>query len=285
MYRRRRYEKRRMFATGGVVTPEKEELKEEPKEEVKQEVMQEVKEEPKKEEEKEQKEESKEPVKREVRVNKGKDISDNIKDLPSVDQAFYNRVKEDTIKSITIVRAPVDKKISSFLNTLSLGALKKAQKKLGYDSLFHLGIKVVTNKGTYLIDKRANVSIENFKSYPNGESLDVDLKDKEITIKELLNKTKSSMGSKFYSYNAANNNCQKFINAILSSNGLSNNETKKFILQNSEQIIGSLPSYTKSIADKITDFGSVTDKVLQKFGIKAFNEGGVIQVYDSDVED
>ena len=65
----------------------------------------------------------------------------------------------------------------------------------------------------------------------NSEILNVAI-GKTLTINEMLEKTKTKMGKKFFPYSAKDNNCQRFILSMLEGNNLANKSNKDFIKQN-----------------------------------------------------
>jgi hypothetical protein len=224
-------------------------------------------------------EEIQRPEKKERQLKpEGDEIKDNLTKLPAVSQRNYNNHKNEIITSLQLVRSPIDKAVHKILNTLSLGLLDKAVKKANYDELYHLGIKITTDKGKYLADKRQNVSFENYKMKDNEAQMNIPFnKGRNITIKQFMNKTLDRMGNDFYKYDMRDLNCQNFVENVLKSNNLDNPSLRKFYFQDAKAIISSAPSYVKTIGDKITDIGSKVDSFLQnKLGIKIMEEGGIV---------
>ena len=72
----------------------------------------------------------------------------------------------------------------------------------------------------------------------NGESIDIPI-SKKITFGQLLNNTRKKMGSKFFSYDAINNNCQDCILNIFSANSISSLQSTAFIKQNLKDLFDS----------------------------------------------
>jgi len=141
-------------------------------------------------------------------------------------------------------------------------------KNTGYDDLLHLGM-IINNK--YLLDKQDVIHFER-SSLPTGkdvESIDVKV-DKDITINQLLEKTRKRMGdSDFTNYSSKNNNCQDFILNILAANGLSTSETTKFVKQDLQKVFNNLPSYAEKIANAVTEAGRVLERIQEGEGYGA----------------
>jgi hypothetical protein len=289
MYRNKQsslYGKRRRFRfsfqEGGNVPAPVEEPKEEPREE--------PREEPKKVVEDVRKEEPKEDQKDEVpdvraaqREEKDKKEGESVvTDLPKKTQKFYDRIKDQAIVRMTVVRAPIQRVVSKALNVMSLGLFNKVLKKLGYDEAFHLSVRVETKQGVYRLEKNQNILVSNYKKEPNEEEVNIPIR-KNITIMDLMNRAFKKVGpSRFYKYDAFNQagggNCQRFIMDLLNSSGLLSPPAKKFIDQDAEQILKSLPNVgIDKAARKITDTAAALEKVRQ---LLPFKKGGIIDEED-----
>jgi hypothetical protein len=221
-------------------------------------------------------EEENEKIDKENEENKS---DDKVTDLPAVDQRNYNRIKDKQIKHIMIVRSPVKKGIVKMLNIMSLGMLDKVTKKLGYDKLWHLAIKIqLMDGGDQRVEKNQNISIKPYVELADTEEFNVPV-NKKITVGELFNNALRRLGPKaFYEYDAFNYNCQHFIRNLLSSSGLLQDRAKSFVSQDSAAIAKGIPGYVPIAARKLTQTGAVVDKLIQKFfGIKAMAIGGVIE--------
>ena len=76
------------------------------------------------------------------------------------------------------------------------------------------------------------------------------------------------MSARFTTYSAQNNNCQTFIHAFLSSNGLDTTETKSFVLQDTEHLFENNPRFRK-IVNTITDTAGLNNRINQLPIVKA----------------
>jgi len=177
---------------------------------------------------------------------------------PKVRQ-LIEKVGEEKINSIILFRRPISlSKFAKFVGVL---------KGTSYDDLMHLGM--IINK-KYLLDKQDVIHFEPSGVPSDAEKLEVSLDGKEITINELLEKTRKRMGdSDFTSYSSKNNNCQDFMLNILAANGLSSPEYTKFIKQDLEKVFNNLPSYAEKIADFVTEAGRVAERVMEGEGYNA----------------
>jgi hypothetical protein len=173
---------------------------------------------------------------------------------PSI-RKLLEQVGDEKITSIKLFRKPIS--LSSFAKFI--GALKGTS----YDSLLHLGL-VLNNK--YLLDKQEVIHFERSGVPSGSETLDVDV-NKDITINELLEKTKKRMGDNaFTSYSARRQNCQDFVMNVLSANGLSSPIYTQFIKQDLQKVFENLPKYAEQIADFVTGAQRVVERVTQGEG-------------------
>jgi len=181
---------------------------------------------------------------------------------PSI-RKLLEQVGDEKITSIKLFRKPIS--LSSFAKFI--GALKGT----AYDQLLHLGL-ILNNK--YLLDKQEVIHFERSGGVPSGsETLDVDV-NKDITINELLEKTRKRMGdSNFTSYSARRQNCQDFVMNVLSANGLSSPIYTQFIKQDLQKVFENLPKYSEQIADFVTGAQRVVERVVQGEGQYMHNYG------------
>lgn len=178
-------------------------------------------------------------------------------------RALLGKVGDEKINSIILFRRPISlSKFAKFVNVL---------KNTGYDDLMHLGM--IINK-KYLLDKQDVIHFEPSGVPSDAEKLEVSLDGKEITINELLEKTRKRMGdADFTNYSSKKNNCQDFMLNVLAANGLSSPEYTKFIKQDLEKVFNNLPSYAEKIADAVTEAGRVVERLME-------GEGSRVQMHN-----
>lgn len=185
--------------------------------------------------------------------------------LPPSVRTLLDKIGNDPITSIKVVRTPISSFVSGFLNVISLGAFNKALKDNGYDKALHLSLKC----NEYILDKQAVISL--VKGDPikkDSEVLTVPI-GHSITFRQLLDNTRKEMGdTKFSNYNSKSNNCQNFVMSILKANGLLNEELSSFIKQDAEEIFKKLGWITEKIANVVTDTGALADKAIEGEGVK-----------------
>jgi hypothetical protein len=81
-----------------------------------------------------------------------------------------------------------------------------------------------------------------------------------LTLNKMLDRTRASMGNRFLSYSARDNNCQDFILAILQSNNLSTSTNTLFVKQATQSL---LTPQLRKISNTITDIAGGVDKIIQ----------------------
>jgi len=194
---------------------------------------------------------------------------------PSVKEIMKNN-GEEIITSITLRRNPVSSLITGAMNAVSLGSFKKKLDRQPYDKLFHLAMLVQTSNTKFLLEKIERVNVTKSIDNPEGlEILDCPLDGKQISVFDLIDKTKTQMGkTKFLDYNAVNNNCQVFLMNVLDANGLLNETNKSWVKQNTEVLFKGNKTLAK-ISKKLTDIGASAN-VLLKGGKLKNNENNKI---------
>jgi hypothetical protein len=184
---------------------------------------------------------------------------------------LLQQIGQEQITSIKVVRTPVSGVITGLLNFASFGLFKLALKRLGYDNVYHLALWI---NGKYIFDKREVVKLEVGNPVKKGsEVMEVPLQGKTITINELIENTKSFMGDKkFSAYDARNNNCQVFVDSILSANGLNSPTIRNFVLQDAEAIFARIPSFVGRYGKQLTDLAAIGNRWISGEGIEEKKE-------------
>lgn len=176
---------------------------------------------------------------------------------PPKDRAVIAQVGDEKVTKITLYRYPIS--LSQFAKFI--GVLKNTP----FDDLMHIGV-VINDK--YLTEKDAVLTFErNGVPKQSTSTLDVPVGLKEFTINEMIDRTRSKMGSqRFSEYRALSWNCQDYLKNMLDANGLSTAETTKFILQDLEQITKNLPSYANAISNFFTGAKAIANRLIQGEG-------------------
>ncbi len=200
------------------------------------------------------------------RKRHGKMTGSGLGKLPTNVERLLEKNREKVISKITIFRLPLQKELTAALNALTDNSVKKFLKKSEeYDRLFHLGMFIETTDGkTYVLDKQQNMSfVEAKKSFLNQKGMETspvsNLPD-GLTIGGLFDAGRKRMKSKYYTYDAIRNNCQRFVAENLDSIGASYD--KDWVVQNLEKLAKRLPAWQKRFSVFATDAAREIDKVV-----------------------
>lgn len=179
-----------------------------------------------------------------------------------------NHGNEKIIK-IIIRKCGVGNLVTNLLNITSMGHFQKIYNKFNHDSTIkHAYIICNTDNGTVFFLEKMDGVIEakidpDCNKYFDEKYKDdvniffIDQKANEPTVMELFENTRKYMGDENYFYfSCYNNNCCTFVEAIIKSNNLSNEESLKFVDENIINVYENLPLHIKSSfmkTSKITD--------------------------------
>lgn len=166
------------------------------------------------------------------------------------------------ITSIQIGRTPLPYLMTTVLNIVSLGMFKKLMKASPYDRLYHLFAVVTVDGGDrLLIEKNQSINIRGapYKFPSNTEYINVPLRGNQVTLGDMLKRSKDAVGSKrFFSYDAIKNNCQDFLIGLLQHSGLLTGELTGFIKQDVATLFSKL-KYLQPVINTATGIGSAVD--------------------------
>jgi hypothetical protein len=185
--------------------------------------------------------------------------------LPSNIERLMNKNKDRVISKITIFRLPLADELTAALNALTDNSVKKFLKKSEeYDRLFHLGMFIETTDGKfYVLDKQQNMSFvvakKTFLKQKDMETSPVSNLPTGLTIGGLFDAGRKKMGSKYYTYNALSNNCQRFVAENLDS--INASYDRDWVVQNLEKLAKKLPMWQKRFGVLLTDVAREADKV------------------------
>jgi hypothetical protein len=173
-------------------------------------------------------------------LNGPNDYSPYVKDILS---KYGNQI----LSSVTIVRSPFSSRLTSIINTLCFGTLKKKLQNSHYEKLFHIKLVFTTKEGTTLmIEKNEAINMKVNPVLPkDSESKTIPIIQLKLSVNTMLDNTKKLMKCNFFSYSVCDNNCQDFILAILNSNNMGNQEDRTFVKQNIKKIFSNLTTLRK----------------------------------------
>lgn len=193
----------------------------------------------------------------------GKDLIRGSVSYPPNVKKILSQYGNGIIKSISIKRTPVSGVLTGALSLFSLGKFGERMEK-SFDELFHLFIEIELQTGTRLtLEKNERINMEvNPRTRPDEQIKSVQNIPQGLTVNVMLENTKKSMGSQFFSYDAMKNNCQDFILSVFKSNGIGDESDYQFIKQDTDQLFKGLP-VLKKIAHGATELGERANIISQ----------------------
>lgn len=182
-------------------------------------------------------------------------------DLPFSFREFLNKIKNESITSLHIIRAPISNTTMNLMNVFSGFQLQQKLKQSSYDSLFHLKLRI---NGKYDLEKEQVPKLDFSKNTPNQELLQI-LQIPNITIWQFIDNVIKYMGIKqFLHYNGSTNNCQVFILNILHANNIHGYDD--FIKQDTSFVFEHNP-FLRKLMNTVTDIGRATVQLEEGTGI------------------
>lgn len=171
-----------------------------------------------------------------------------------------------------IYRAPVQKFAKTILNTLTLGQFESNVKN-NFDEVFHLYVIFEFIGGTtkyFLMEKTPNWVFEERKNLATGE------KDYQampfhlahpVKFEDVINGSKSQLGSEFPRYNPVSNNCQTAVLSLMNAcYSLTNMQTPpeivQFIYQDPNLLFKDISQGVKTIAKSTTDLAHILNRAI-----------------------
>jgi hypothetical protein len=173
---------------------------------------------------------------------------------PSVDD-FTRRHGDENITQFTISRTVLNPLLTGAIGIISPSFRRKTQDT----KLYHLHVLIRTTKTSLSLEKNARITIGNYQKRNGSEDMSVSIPS-GLTLNKMLDRTRASMGNRFLSYSARDNNCQDFILAILQSNNLSTSTNTLFVKQATQSL---LTPQLRQISNTITGIAGGVDKIIQ----------------------
>ena len=135
---------------------------------------------------------------------------------------------------------------------------------MNYDEVYHLYLNITLDNGkTIGIEKNQRVGVAS-AGFPtsNVEPSNMLKLSCSVLLKDMIEKAEQAGGDTFYRYNAVTANCQKFINALMNSSGITG--TDAFVMQDATQLIKN--TRLKRLATGITDIAALGERAIYGHG-------------------
>jgi len=194
-------------------------------------------------------------------------LSESVRDVgskyPPQVQAIINECGESKIVDVKLCKEPISQNIELLLKVLAgPKTWGEAKRKYGFDRFYHLFMIITMDNGRKIQVEKNEVIRMSHDPRPCPDALD--LGNPNAKLNDVLNRTKDRMGSKFYTYDAFNNNCQVFIAELLKSVNMYNKSASDFVFQDLQGLQQELPGYSKYIAKGLTTIGAIANTAYQK---------------------
>ena len=213
-------------------------------------------------------------------------------ELTAPEKRILDTIGDTPITRLRIRRSPVMAFIEKFFQAITLGQWEKVKQKHGYDKFFHLALILEYKSGSdgrnepetfimtpspeffrFVVEKLELVNIARTtlrQAPPRSEYMEVDLKGREITMRQMITNARTRMGDeRFFRYDAFANNCQVFVRTLLEGVGLLTPEAQAFLFQPVDKLLKDLPFYTAKVARFITDLGGLLAGVVDGYSYTA----------------
>jgi hypothetical protein len=202
-------------------------------------------------------------------------------DYPPKVRDTLARLGAGTVYDIQLIREPIQSFIDRALNFISLGKWNEAKRNLNYDKLFHLSmiarlampdgnqvnVKIEKNEVINVTDQFASKERSKFQHGSGAETETYRVPVPCcITLQEMMDRASHTVGESFFRYDAFTNNCQIFINNILTANGLATPQISAWILQPTDQLLMQLPKYMSPFARLVTNIAGLADLAIEGRG-------------------
>ena len=155
--------------------------------------------------------------------------------LPANIQSLMDKYGEKLIVSGQACRKPIPQTLEKIADLFTLGKFNEIKKKLGYDYYWHLYLNLVLDGGIPItLEKNQVINIaEGHKDNPSA-CMDIPkLTNSKITLSEYFNTAVQKYGADFiFDYEMLHKNCQRFVEALNTANGVSNPSLRSFVNQN-----------------------------------------------------
>lgn len=217
-------------------------------------------------------------------VNKINDISHTATDitnklihgtteLPPNFKRMLEKYGDKRIVRMSAVRQPLQQALEMALDVTSQGKLgKESLKNEDIDKLYHLKLEIGLEgvDHSLALEKEAVVTLTYDPKHGKGfEVMPINKDFHDLTLNDLISNAQRAMGSAFIKYSSKDNNCQRFVDEILTASNLNDSEIKKFVVQDLKHLFSN--TYRK-LTNTITDIGAKAEIIKQGGAI-----GGTLQ--------
>ena len=196
---------------------------------------------------------------------------------PSI-RKILEQYGDQKISAIKVCRKPIHSVLNKVLNWVTLGVFQKNLRDLGYDNALHLFLLLKLSNGKIVkAEKNEVINIHMTTDWTPSGVESVDVSTSSNTLAQFFEKTRASIGDqKFFVYDSKTQNCQKFVEANLRTNGIWSPAISKWVLQDAESIYKGL-GFLEKANKVVTDIAGVADHALHGQGSKPLLRRKIMQ--------
>jgi len=183
--------------------------------------------------------------------------------LPPYSRETLKKYGSHKVVNGILFRTPIPSALSSGIKYIV------DNKKIHYDTLFHLGIILTLDNGILInVDKDQVIHINKINKIPMQSTItgtelqEINLNNHIYTLDQVINNTRTRMGDrKFEFYDPVHSNCQDLIINLLKANKYGSNQDEIFIKQDLSDLVKNIKYYPyfKSFVDRIIDVARLAD--------------------------
>lgn len=179
------------------------------------------------------------------------------------------RLGSQRVEKVTVFRKPIASGIDAAINMLSAGKFDEVKRRMGYEKMFHLGTVVTLADGSQVVvEKLQTINISPGDVPSGAETQHADIA-RHPTLFEMLERTRQTMGDAlFFGYQALPldgkpaNNCQVFVDALLTANGAITPALREFIVQDVTAMAAEISPGARDAMQFVTDAAATGQRIL-----------------------
>lgn len=209
-------------------------------------------------------------------VQRVKDVAQGVRkdNYPPRVRKMIAQIGDRPIVDLKVRRDPIKGMLHTALNLITLGKWDVMRSKLPFDKIFHLGLEFTirvsdTNDmiSRYILEKNEVINVEPAKAVGKDTELWNVGMHGSTTLNKLLEGAQQVLGPIFFTYDAFNNNCADFIQAVLKGSGLATPALTAIVKQPLDNALRTeLPTYTEKVARAVTDVAALANVAIEGRG-------------------
>lgn len=192
---------------------------------------------------------------------------------PPASRGVIAKNADGVVVGVKIRRQPIKSMINTALDYITKGRWSTAKRELSYDRMYHLGVILTLQMPSgatndVLVEKNQVISVtERYTVEPDINYFVLPPPQPPVTLAQFLERAEKAGGPDYFKYDAFTNNCQMFVDLLLSANGINTPEAKAFVLQDAEALLRELPVYVSPVAKIVTNLAGLADVAIYGEGM------------------